>query len=182
MEKKILFACDLDNTLFISHRNRQYGDVCVEWVNGKEQSFMTQRAIELLRTLQNYIKFVPVTTRSIEQYQRIKWPEGCEPCWAVTTNGAILLQNGQIDDNWSQDVKRIIDKWRGELQVQYERHVREKQYVRCRIVDASYLFLCCAEGIDGEAYIKKYGHQTKMTVEGKGKYFQSGFWRRYWSR
>ncbi len=35
---------------------------------------------------------VPVTTRSVDQYRRIRWPGSREPDLAVTTNGAILLE------------------------------------------------------------------------------------------
>ena len=68
MKNKILIASDLDNTLLVSHRNRHDGDVCVELNKGNEQSFMTQRGIELLRQVNQKIGFVPITTRSLEQY------------------------------------------------------------------------------------------------------------------
>ena len=169
MKKKILFACDLDNTLLISHRKKQNDDMCVEHVHGKEQSFMTVKSIALLQKLQQEIDFVPVTTRSIEQYKRIKWPDGCEPEWAVTTNGAMLLHNGVADEKWSQRVKLIIDNWRGELQLQYERQRQLAKYIRCRIVDNSYLFLYCDEAADVKAILELCRKQTDLTVEGVGR-------------
>ena len=169
MKKKILFACDLDNTLLISHRQRQNDDICVEYVQGKEQSFMTVKAIDLLRKIQQEVDFVPVTTRSIEQYQRIKWPNGCEPEWAVTTNGAVLLHKGVADEKWSQCVKVLIDNWLGELQIQYERQEQSANYIRCRIVDNSYLFLYCDEEADVKAIVEHCREQTNLIVEGVGR-------------
>ena len=166
MKKKILFACDLDNTLLISHRQRRNDDICVEHVLEKEQSFMSVKAIDLLRKIQQEVDFVPVTTRSVEQYQRIKWPNGCEPEWAVTTNGAVLLHNGVADEKWSQCVKVLIDNWLGELQIQYERQEQSANYIRCRIVDNSYLFLYCDEEADVKAIVEHCREQTNLIVEG----------------
>jgi len=39
------------------------------------------------------VLFVPVTSRSVEQYARLSWPEGLRPELAVVTNGAILLDH-----------------------------------------------------------------------------------------
>jgi hypothetical protein len=89
--EKILFACDLDNTLIHSWRHRKSGDVCIEHIGEKEQGYMSPKAAELYRSLPENILLVPVTTRSVDQYRRIEWPGNREPELAVTTNGAILL-------------------------------------------------------------------------------------------
>ena len=75
----ILFASDLDNTLLFSHRHRQPGDRCVELLNGAEQGFFTQRTLDLLPQVVQRVQLLPVTTRSIEQYRRIRWPEETVP-------------------------------------------------------------------------------------------------------
>ena len=64
--KEILLACDLDNTLIYSYKHRVPGDSCVEWLDGQEQSFMTERTQALLRQLPANVRLVPVTTRSKE--------------------------------------------------------------------------------------------------------------------
>lgn len=169
MEKKILFACDLDNTLLISHRHRQPDDICVEHLQGKEQSFMSVKAIELLRKVRQKVQFVPVTTRSLEQYQRIVWPEGCEPELAVAANGAVLLRKGTIDDAWAQQSETVIDPWREELQAQYGRYYEVEDYLRCRIVDDSYLFLCCAEDRDADRLAAECQKHTNLQVAFSGR-------------
>ena len=74
--KKILFACDLDNTLIHSWKHKREGDICVEWLNGNEQGYIAEDTCEMLRKVMSLVEFVPVTTRSVAQYQRIMWPEG----------------------------------------------------------------------------------------------------------
>ena len=73
--KRILFASDLDNTLLFSYQYRQAEDKCVEYLDGREQGFFTRRTLELLPLVERKTRFVPVTTRSVAQYQRIRWPE-----------------------------------------------------------------------------------------------------------
>ena len=63
----ILFACDLDNTLIHSWKHRKDGDICVEWIDGKEQGYMSEKVCVLLRHVIGKVDFVPVTTRSVAQ-------------------------------------------------------------------------------------------------------------------
>ena len=79
MMKRILFATDLDNTLLFSHRHRQPGDRCAELWNGAEQGFFTPETVDLLPQAARQVRLLPITTRSIAQYQRIRWPEGALP-------------------------------------------------------------------------------------------------------
>ena len=96
----ILFASDLDNTLLFSHRHRQPEDRCVERLNGAEQGFFTRETPDLLPQVVQRVHLLPITTRSIEQYQRIQWPDGTAPRIALTANGAVLLRDGQVDRAW----------------------------------------------------------------------------------
>ena len=96
----ILFASDLDNTLLFSHRHRQPEDRCVERLNGAEQGFFTRETPDLLPQVVQRVHLLPITTRSIEQYQRIQWPDGTAPRIALTANGAVLLRDGQMDRAW----------------------------------------------------------------------------------
>ena len=61
--KKILFACDLDNTLIHSLKHKKDDDVCIEKIGDKEQGFMSQRTLELLNQLSNEVEIIPITTR-----------------------------------------------------------------------------------------------------------------------
>lgn len=170
MKKKVLFACDLDNTLLVSYRCRQDGDICVETIQDKKQSFMTVRAIELLRQVIRKVDFVPVTTRSLEQYRRIRWPEGCEPELAVTTNGAALMREGSVDVEWGNQVREtVVEVWSDDINSLYEKHSLSKNLRHCRIVDDSYLFLCCDNGTEAAAYADICRRQSRLEVENVGR-------------
>ena len=167
--KDIVFASDLDNTLLHSLRRRREGDICVERNNGREQGFMTPGTIRLLEEAGKTLTLIPVTTRSIEQYRRIEWPHGTEPEYAVTTNGAVLLRRGRIDEAWRRNQEARIAPCREELLAQYEKQSKKEAYIRCRLVDESYLFAYCADGVAVEETAEECRRETLLTVQHSGR-------------
>jgi hydroxymethylpyrimidine pyrophosphatase-like HAD family hydrolase len=113
----LLVAVDLDRTLIYSeHAWDLPVDLspedrpplsCVEVYESKPLSFMTQQAIDLMISLRAAAVVVPVTTRTIEQFQRICLPGGPTD-FAVTTNGARLLVDGREDLDWTASIDALI--------------------------------------------------------------------------
>ena len=165
----ILFASDLDNTLLYSRRHRRAGDLCVEHLAGAEQGFMTPPAVELLRRVRAAMRFIPVTTRSVEQYRRIAWPAGTEPAYAVTTNGAVLLYRGAEDAAWRAEVAPVVAAAQEELMRLHALHAENPAFLRCRIVDGAYLFVYCADHVDAEACAAAYRAETHLAVLCSGR-------------
>ncbi len=46
---KILFACDLDDTLIHSYKHKNSRDICIELLKGSEQSYISEKTLFLLR-------------------------------------------------------------------------------------------------------------------------------------
>lgn len=96
----LLFASDIDNTLIFSHKKENLSNkIPCELYNGENISFITKYTRENLEIVHNNALFVPVTTRSIEQYSRIKFGDFI-PNYALTSNGGNLLINGKVDNDW----------------------------------------------------------------------------------
>lgn len=167
--KRILFACDLDNTLLYSYQHRKAEDLCVEKLRGKEQGFMTPRTIALLRAVTALADLVPVTTRSMEQYNRISWPAGCTPEYAVVANGALLLKNGEIDASWRRASEPVIAPYREELQSLLPELSLTGRFLRCRIVDDAYLFAYCGKDICPADCAGTYRSRSKLDIVSSGK-------------
>ena len=163
--KRLLFASDLDNTLIFSHKHSRPGDICVEWYEGREQSFMTPRAWELLQEAASAVEFLPVTTRSVEQYRRIRLP--VEPPRAITTNGGILLQNGIPDAAWRMESQALAAPFQAEMERLSGELAKEPWCLRCKQVDGLYLFAVCEGG--PEAPAEAYRSRTDLTVEASGR-------------
>lgn len=165
-----LFACDLDNTLIFSRKKAPEGSVCVERIGDKEQGFMSPVAIDLLRRVSSgdYL-FLPVTTRSVEQYRRIEWPQGCTPRYAVTANGAILLKEGEVLPEWSAETRRLFGGAEEEIARWQERLTAEDKYLRCRIVDDFFLFAYAKDEEDVAALAEGYRAETELDVAYSGR-------------
>lgn len=108
----LLVASDLDRTLIYSEAAMRLGEavpspVCVETYDGRPTSFISPTALERLGELSRRMPFVPVTTRTVEQYRRIRL-DGVRVRHAVTTNGAVLLEDGEPCPQWQRRVEEAL--------------------------------------------------------------------------
>ncbi|MGW2284092.1 HAD family hydrolase [Streptomyces phaeochromogenes] len=108
---KVLVASDLDRTLIYSSAAlaltmpdaRAPRLLSVEVHESKPLSYMTETAAGLLAELGDVADFVPTTTRTRKQYQRIQLP-GPAPKFAICANGGHLLVDGVTDAEWHASV------------------------------------------------------------------------------
>lgn len=111
----MIFFTDIDNTLIFSEKRKPKDSICVEYKDNQPLTFMSKKAIELYKELCRKITVVPVTTRSTEQFMRIKNIKDTK--YAITANGARLLVNGKEDKEWADyfisyanSFKSVFDK------------------------------------------------------------------------
>ena len=110
----MLFASDLDQTLIYSRRSFRLEPgmnppphSSVEIYNGEEISFIADEALLKLRLLADRLAFVPVTTRTVEQYQRISlFQDIVIPQFAVVSNGGNILLDGRLDELWAAQIRK----------------------------------------------------------------------------
>lgn len=111
----IVFHTDLDNTMIYSYKHELGTDKkCVEVYQGREISFVTFKTYELLKRVQDKVLFVPTTTRTVDQYNRIDLGIGI-PKYALTCNGGVLLVDGVEDPYWYQESLELVEVCQGEL-------------------------------------------------------------------
>ncbi|PRY17408.1 HAD family hydrolase [Kineococcus rhizosphaerae] len=107
---RLLAASDLDQTLVFSSRSAQAdpaGLVPVEEYRDATISWVTPGAWSVLADLVASGGFVPVTTRTPEQYARIRWPQE-PPRYAVCANGGVVLVDGVPDADWDTAVRERL--------------------------------------------------------------------------
>lgn len=110
--KTFAFASDLDRTLIYSHRVLdQYayeGEYdLVEVLDERPLSYMSVETKKSLQTIHQSGWFIPVTTRTTAQYERITFFEQeLIPEYAVTTNGGCILHHGKPLEDW----QAIVDE------------------------------------------------------------------------
>lgn len=102
----MIFASDLDSTLIYSSRHcsliNEEELLPVDFYKNQMCSFITKRMQSTLEHINESMIFVPVTTRSRDQYTRIKYIyDVLKPKYAVVANGGIILKNGIELPAWS---------------------------------------------------------------------------------
>lgn len=96
-----IFFSDIDNTLIYSHNHiLDVEKIVVEYLNDIEQSYMTKQTYEFLSE-QNWLTFIPVTTRTEAQFRRLDFINEVHVKYAIICNGGKLLVNGKEESIWT---------------------------------------------------------------------------------
>lgn len=147
-----LFTSDLDRTLIFSKRTIQAAIencLCIEQLEEREISYINASIEQLLLQIHHHMHFVPVTTRSLAQYERITlFHQAIVPEIAIVANGGIIIRNGQVDRTWQQHIEQqqlslplslqqIASKFSKKLTANYflRHHIIDNLYY-CFIVDS----------------------------------------------
>ncbi|WP_375104555.1 HAD family hydrolase [Paenibacillus sp. RS8] len=110
----MIYASDLDRTLIyslgaIGVPENTPGLIPAEIIEGKTRSYISQQALNQLLDLTIRVIFVPVTTRTVQQYKRINlFQETVIPDYAVTSNGGNILIGGVVDKEWRESIGRLV--------------------------------------------------------------------------
>lgn len=128
---------------------------------------MSRNTFELLKKVMKRTEFVPVTTRSVEQYSRIKWEN--PPEYAVSANGGILLNNYNKDSEWLEKSMEYAKKVFDEMVQLRDFLIGQNRFIRCRIVDEMYLFAYCKDNVSAEECTEEYAALTRLDVISSGK-------------
>lgn len=160
-----LIASDLDRTLIYSAAalGLTMPDaeaprlLCVETYERRPLSYMTETAAALLAALAGRCVFVPTTTRTREQYRRVRLP-GAPPRYAVCANGGHLLVDGESDPGWHAQVLRGLESCAplGEISEHLRRAAAGGDWVlKQRIADELFAYLVVDRESLPEAWVKE---------------------------
>lgn len=108
----VLCATDLDRTLIYSRRALGDDPPPLRAVEQRDQacaSWMTTAAADRYARLAERVVVVPVTTRTPDQWYRVRLP-GPPPEYVVTANGGMLLVAGRPDRSWDATVAAQLSR------------------------------------------------------------------------
>lgn len=157
----LIYATDLDRTVIFSSKffkPCEKNVTCVEYKGNKEISYMYNEALDLLYELMEKkdLFLIPITTRSLEQYQRVTPFQKCK--YAIVANGGIILYNGEVFKPWQKHIKEILEKYQ-----EYDNNVVEilKKYQdyfdsEIRKVDDIFYFVKLQDNDDRNEELLKY--------------------------
>ena len=137
---KKIFAFDIDGTVVHSWRYCTEGDVCVEWIDGREQGYISKRMLDILLRMRASYELIPVTLRSLAQYKRIVWPKNIRPISAFVDNAAILLRFAENQETEIEDIRSTTDRLQeARLNQIAELLTSRREISSFRIVDGVYV-------------------------------------------
>ncbi|MEU6755773.1 HAD family hydrolase [Streptomyces sp. NPDC046685] len=162
----VLLASDLDRTLIYSAAalGLTMPDplaprlLCVEVHESKPLSYMTETAAGLLAALTEdpSVVFVPTTTRTRKQYQRIRFPGRPAP-YAICANGGQLLVDGVPDRDWRRAVAGRLAEECAPLE-EVHRHllaVADPQWLRkARLAEDLFAYLVVERALVPDEWLK----------------------------
>ncbi|MFJ5623063.1 HAD family hydrolase [Peribacillus loiseleuriae] len=183
----MIFASDLDQTLIYSIRSMRLAQGClvpamrvVEKRGEREISYMTLAAIELLKKVADKMMFLPVTTRTVEQFRYITlFQEEIVPSFAVTSNGGNILVKGKIDEEWQRLIKVKLENeaLNGEKILEHFSEIANDEWVHSQHTADELFHYCLIERdsapLDELIHFKELIDQQgwKMSLQGRKLYF-----------
>lgn len=142
---KLIYATDLDRTLIFSERfvseNKSNVDKTIveRRDNGDVISYMSNDVMEQLKEIDknDSLTIVPVTTRSIKEYNRIKLP--IVPKYAILDTGGTILENGEPIKEYEEYIQKNTNTI--EL-LQCALDINEMLSINrdCKFIDNKYIF------------------------------------------
>ncbi|MEV7506473.1 HAD family hydrolase [Streptomyces sp. NPDC090085] len=180
----VLVASDLDRTLIYSAAalgltmpdQEAPRLLCVEVHESKPLSYMTETAAALLARLTEDpgVVFVPTTTRTRKQYQRIRFPGRPAP-YAICANGGQLLVDGVPDRDWRRQVAARLAQECAPLE-EVHRHllaVADAAWLRkARVAEDLFAYLVVERSLVPDAWLKsltEWAGERGWTVSLQGR-------------
>ncbi len=164
----ILFS-DLDNTLIYSRRRKiTKPKLVIEYFEGHEQSFMTKYTYDFL-TNADWLRLVPVTTRTEKQFKRIEFSDRFGIKYAIVCNGGKLLVNGKEDEKWKYETYELTRDSMDALDDGFE---RLSSFCTNETVHRPVDYMCyvkCSDPVKTHKYIMQYADLSKVDVHLVGK-------------
>ncbi len=109
----MIYASDLDRTLIYSKSFLEgySGEVVPveENTNGEVISYISKMALENLKEISSKIDFIPVTTRSFQEYKRTLFFDMVP--FAIIDNGGCILYYGKPIAEWEERLSRILREY-----------------------------------------------------------------------
>ncbi|MEU5641801.1 HAD family hydrolase [Streptomyces milbemycinicus] len=178
----LLIASDLDRTLIYSAAalDLRMPDaeaprlLCVEVYGHQPLSYMTETAAGLLTEVARGAVFVPTTTRTREQYGRVRLP-GPAPRFAICANGGHLLVDGESDPDWQASVRARLAAACAPLEEVRAHLIRTADpawLLKERVAEDLFAYLVVERALLPEGYVKEltaWAEERGWTVSLQGR-------------
>lgn len=160
----MIYFSDLDRTIICSKKliKENENPICIEYVDDKEISYISQDIINKIDTLNSSKIFIPTTTRSIEQFKRINFKKfGIDFRYAITSNGACILKDGEILNSWNEQIDLLkenctrLDKLINDYKDIFSKDI-EPYINKFRIVEDNFFYIVLNKDITNINFLNNF--------------------------
>lgn len=152
MKRKLIYASDLDRTLIYSRRfiDEHPTDAAYSVVETKDGTIISYMSNAVKHELEDInrnedVEFIPVTTRSIAEYERVQL--GFIPEYAIVSNGGTILYKGEPMAEWESYIQRQMNLTEViSIKMDIEDMCSSVDY-EPRLIDGKYLFFKTDDGL-----------------------------------
>lgn len=172
---------DLDRSVIYSNK---FLDTEVKYSNiekyeGREISYISLDTIEYIKQIQDIGMFIPTTTRTTEQFNRINFEQfGINFPWAITTNGGYILKNNKVLESWNKEVQNIKNKSCGlNIMIKdFEKYTKLPGVIKFAVASELFFYMVVDYSIFDINCLKEYvntldGKNWNMYISGRKIYF-----------
>lgn len=160
----MIYFSDLDRTLICSNKLIKNNEdaICIEYINNEPISYISEEIINKLQNLNSSTIFIPTTTRSIEQFNRINFTKfGLKFKYSITSNGACILKDGEILESWKKqidDLKRNVTSLNDMVQIYNNKYKNDiNPYItKFRIVEDNFFYIVLNKDIVEISFLEDY--------------------------
>lgn len=143
----MIFASDLDRTLIYSTafvKDVMKDINVIEYKDEIPLTYIAEAARKKLKFLSERICFIPVTSRSLEQFRRLTlFNEDISNKYAVVANGGIILKDNEIDLEWEKIIHEKMSGilYIGELMNSFKKLLEHENVKSARICDEMFIYI-----------------------------------------
>lgn len=144
----MIYFSDLDRTIICSKKLITEDDkaICIESIDGDEISFISNEILNNLKVLNSKKLFIPTTTRSVQQFNRIQFNKfGLNFKYVITSNGACILKDGIPLESWKNEINKIknnstsMDEMVNKYENDFEKDIA-KYIQKFRVVEDNFFY------------------------------------------
>lgn len=157
----MIYASDLDRTLIFSERFISENKVSKKNLTLVDEcslnSYISNNVAKMISHIvsEGTVRFIPVTTRSTEQFKRIQFRKAGIPIeYAIVANGGVILHQGERLKDWEDYLNtQMPDSDSFEAIISAFNSIDSIDY-KTKTVDERFIFTKCKDSTDAKASVK----------------------------
>lgn len=155
---------DLDGTILFSKNSlpsslTQQDCTPVETYAQQRHGYIEKELLIFLSEWSQKNLFIPITTRSTTQFERLHWPAELLLPFALTSNGGNLYRFGSLDNTWHMQTQQLLEKaltYKKQVRQWIEQKIPNQLIKKVKEIDQWYFCIILSCRSNDEAFFQEF--------------------------